>query len=100
LNQLLDFYEIQDGGYAFENDPDAILFKPVTSTIPKWQMLKLLTWIQNLYQTMWDHEMLCASVSSKDEKLFNKTILRKTKECERGGRLKAKFHILFYGENT
>jgi hypothetical protein len=44
--------------------------------------------------------MLCASVSSKDEQLFSKTILRKTKEYERGGRLKAKFHILFYGENT
>jgi hypothetical protein len=28
---------------------------------------KLLRWMQNLYQSMWDHEILHADRSSKDE---------------------------------
>jgi hypothetical protein len=37
LNQLVDFYDIQYGGHATDVDLVAILFNPVTSTIPKWQ---------------------------------------------------------------
>jgi hypothetical protein len=33
--------------YAIEDDLDVILFNPIASTIPKWQMFKLLRWMQN-----------------------------------------------------
>jgi hypothetical protein len=29
LNELLDFYEIQKGGHAFEDDLDAIILMPL-----------------------------------------------------------------------
>jgi hypothetical protein len=44
LNQLVDFYEIQEGGHAIEGDLDVIIFNPITSTIPKW-------WMENLHQS-------------------------------------------------
>jgi hypothetical protein len=41
-NQLVDFYEIQQGSHAVEGGVDAIIFNPVASTIPKWRTFKLL----------------------------------------------------------
>jgi hypothetical protein len=58
LNQLVEFHEIQYGGHAIEGDLDAVLFNPVSSTIPKWRTFKLLRWVQNLHQSTWNHEIL------------------------------------------
>jgi hypothetical protein len=35
LNRLIDFYEIQYGGHAIEDNLDATLFSPVAATIPE-----------------------------------------------------------------
>jgi hypothetical protein len=35
LNQLVDFYEIQYGGHAIEDDLGAIIFNHAASAIPK-----------------------------------------------------------------
>jgi hypothetical protein len=61
------FYEPSEGGHANKGDLDAVLFNPVPSTIPKWRTLKLLRWMQNLYQSTWDHEILYTDRFSKDE---------------------------------
>jgi hypothetical protein len=42
-------------------------FNPAASTIPKWQILKLLRWMQNMNQSMWDHEMFYADRSARNE---------------------------------
>jgi hypothetical protein len=47
-------------------DLNAILFKSITSTIPKWQLFKLLKYMQNLIQSVWYHEIVYANRSSKD----------------------------------
>jgi hypothetical protein len=51
LNQLVDFYEIQERGHAIEGDPDSIVFNTLVSTIPKWRTIKLLRWLQNLHKS-------------------------------------------------
>jgi hypothetical protein len=79
LKQLVDFYEIQYGDHAIEANLEAVLFNPVPSTIPKWRTLKLLRWMQNLHQSTWDHEILYADRSSKDEQLLIRPFLSKTK---------------------
>jgi hypothetical protein len=79
LNQFVDFYEIQYGDHAIEDDLEAVLFNPVSSTITKWQMFKLLRWMQNLHQSMWDHEILYTDRFSKDEQLLIRPFLSKTK---------------------
>jgi hypothetical protein len=61
------FHELQYGGYVIEGDLNAIIFNPVASNIPKWRTFKLLRWIQNLHQSTWDHAILFADMSSKDE---------------------------------
>jgi hypothetical protein len=76
---LVDFYEIQWGGHAIEGDIDAVLFNPVLSAIPKWRTFKLLRWMQNLHQSMWDHGILYTDRSSKDEQLLIRPVLSKTK---------------------
>jgi hypothetical protein len=58
LNQLVDFHDIQQGGHAIEDDPDAIILNLVTLTVPKWWRLKLLRWMQNLHQSKWEHKGL------------------------------------------
>jgi hypothetical protein len=60
--------------FSREDDLDVTLFNPVTSTIAKWQTLKLLKWMQNLHQSTWDREILYADRSSKDE-LFTRPLL-------------------------
>jgi hypothetical protein len=46
LNQLLDFYDTQEGGYGIECDLEAIFFfNSVAATITKWRTLKILRWI-------------------------------------------------------
>jgi hypothetical protein len=67
LSQSVDFYEIWYRGHAIEGDLNAIISIPVASAIPKWWTLKLLTWMQNSYQSMWYHETLYADRSSDDE---------------------------------
>jgi hypothetical protein len=100
VNQLVDFYEIQYGGHAIEGDLDAVLFNPVSSTIPKWRTFKLLRWMQNLHQSTWDHEILYTDRSSKDEQLLVRPFLSKAKKYEHGGRLNVKIHSLFCGDNS
>jgi hypothetical protein len=63
------------GGHATEGDLDAILFNPVASTIPKWRMFKLLRWMQNVHQSMWDHGILYADKPSEDEQLLLRPLL-------------------------
>jgi hypothetical protein len=101
LNQQVDFYEIQYGGHVIKGDLDAIHFNPVPSSILKWRAFKLLRWIQNLNQSTWDHGILYADRSSKDGdgQLLMRPFCQKQK-YERGGRLKVKIHILFYGDNS
>jgi hypothetical protein len=75
-----------------------MLFNPVPSIIPKWWTFRHMTWKQNLHQSTWDHEILYADRSSKEEQLFIKTIYVINQKYERGGRLKVKFQILFSEE--
>jgi hypothetical protein len=37
-NKRVDFYEIRWRGNVMEGDFDAIIFHPVASTIPQWQV--------------------------------------------------------------
>jgi hypothetical protein len=74
---------------------------PITSTIPKWWTFKLLSWIQTLHQSVWNHEMLYDDTSSKAEQLVimyecNKTTFVKNQKYEHGGQLKSKTDILFF----
>jgi hypothetical protein len=66
---LVDFYEIQQGGHAIEGHLDTMLFNLIALTIPKWQVFRLLRWMQNLKQSMWDPEIVYAYRSTKDEQL-------------------------------
>jgi hypothetical protein len=43
-------------------------------------ILKPLRWMQNLYQSKWDREILYADRSSEDERLFSKTTFAKNKK--------------------
>jgi hypothetical protein len=56
--------------------------------------------MQNLHQSMWDYEMLYADVSSEDEQLLLRLLLRKTKNMNTRRQLKFKIHVLFYGDNS
>jgi hypothetical protein len=89
---LVEFYEIQWVCYAIESDLDAIIFNPVASTIPKWQTFKLLRWIQNFHQSVWDCVILY-----DDRSTFNEPLFPKKQKYKHGGWLKFKIHILFYG---
>jgi hypothetical protein len=42
----VDFHEIWYAGDAIEDDLDTTFYNPVASAIPKWQIFKLLTWVQ------------------------------------------------------
>jgi len=44
----------------YESKLDAITFIPALLTIPKWRTFTLLRWMQKLYQSTWDHEILYA----------------------------------------
>jgi hypothetical protein len=67
LNQLIGFYEIQQGGHAIESDLDTILFNLISSTILKWWTFQPLRWMQ---LSMWCSEILYADRFSKDEQLL------------------------------
>jgi hypothetical protein len=56
--------------------------------------------MQNLHYSTWDHEILYADRSLKDEQLLVLSFLRKTKKYKHGGHLKVKMHTLFYGDNS
>jgi hypothetical protein len=71
---------------------------PLPSIIPKWWTFRHMRWIQNLHQSTWDHEILYADRSSKEERLFIKTIHVINQKYERGGLLKVKIQILFSEE--
>jgi hypothetical protein len=72
---MVDFYEIQYRGHIIEGDLNAIHFNPVPSSISKWRAFKLLRWMQNLHQSMWDHGILYADRSSKDGQLLMRPFL-------------------------
>jgi hypothetical protein len=67
IEKLVYFCEIQLGGYAVEGYLEALYFSPIASPIPKLQTFRLLTWMQNFHQSMWDHGILYADRSPKDE---------------------------------
>jgi hypothetical protein len=58
LNQLADFHIIQQGGHAIERDLESIIFNSIVSTILKWQKFKLLSWMQNLHQSVLNYQGL------------------------------------------
>jgi hypothetical protein len=64
---LVDFHENWYTGHAIEGNLDTIIFDSIASTIPKWQTLKLLRWMQNFHQLMWDSTILYTDRSSEDE---------------------------------
>jgi hypothetical protein len=45
-------------------------FTSVASLFQKWWVFKLLGWMQNLKQRMWDHETLFADRYLKDEHFY------------------------------
>jgi hypothetical protein len=47
--------------------------------LPKWRTFELLRWMQNLHHSTWDHEILYAGRSSKDEELLIRSFLSETK---------------------
>jgi hypothetical protein len=47
-----------------------------------------MRWMQNLHQSTWDPDILCADRSSKDEKILRRKIILKPEKYECGGRLK------------
>jgi hypothetical protein len=51
------------GCHAIENDLDDVIFNAVALNIPKWHMLKLARYLQNLHQSMWGHGILGADTS-------------------------------------
>jgi hypothetical protein len=69
LTNVYIIYEIQQGGHTIESDLNATFFNPVVSNIPRWWMLKLLTWIQNLNHSTCGHKILYGDRPSKDEHL-------------------------------
>jgi hypothetical protein len=57
--------------------------------------------MQNLHQSVWDHEILYdAGTSSKDEHLLIRQLFVKNQIYECGGWLKVKINALFYGNST
>jgi hypothetical protein len=56
-------------------------------------IFKLLKWTQNLHQSTWNHEIVCADRPSEDEHFLIRPIMRKIKKYEQGGWLKVKIHI-------
>jgi hypothetical protein len=58
LKQLVHFQEIQQTGHVIESGLDTVIFNLVASTIPKWQMFKLLSWMENGHQSTGEHEWL------------------------------------------
>jgi hypothetical protein len=73
------FCDVRLECHSIEGDLDAILSCPVASTIPKWRTFRLLSWVQSVQQSMWDHHILYADRSSKDEQIFMRQFLWKTK---------------------
>jgi hypothetical protein len=82
---LLDFIAIQLGRRATENGFEATIFNSIASTTQKWRMLKRLRWTQNLNQSTWDHAILYADTSSKDEPFLLRLFFVKSQKYERGG---------------
>jgi hypothetical protein len=68
-----------------------IIFFNGTSEYGDVGIFKLLTWIQNLHQSTWDHEVLYADISSKDKQLLIRSLLRKTKNSNMEGLRMLKF---------
>jgi hypothetical protein len=58
LNQLVDFHEIPQGGYAIGGDLDAIIFNFIALIVLKWRRFKLLRWVKNLHQSPLDYQSL------------------------------------------
>jgi hypothetical protein len=55
----VDLDEILYGHVDVEEDRDSILLNPIASTITKWLMFKLLSWVQLLNRLVDLDEILC-----------------------------------------
>jgi hypothetical protein len=67
LKQVVDLYEIQYEFDIIEEGLDAIIFNPVTLTIQQFRTFKLLMWMQNFHQSIYNHEILYADRGSEDK---------------------------------
>jgi hypothetical protein len=48
-------------------------------------IFKLLKWTQNLHQSTWNHEIVCADRPSEDEHFLIRPIMRKIKNMNKVG---------------
>jgi hypothetical protein len=98
LKQIVDLYEIWEGGHIIEVELYTILCNPVASTILEYQTFRLLRWVQNLHQSVWDHDILCADSLQSANNFQQDRFCEKTQKYECEWCLKIKIHILFYGD--
>jgi hypothetical protein len=61
--------------------------------------IRLLRWMQNLNQLMWDHEILYVDRSSEDEQLSTRQLFRKTKKTNMAGSWNLKCTYCFMGNS-
>jgi hypothetical protein len=57
LNRLVDFHEIWYGGNAIQENLDATIFNPISSTVLKWLRFKVISWkhdFQPCTAMVWD----------------------------------------------
>jgi hypothetical protein len=47
--ELTNFHKLRQGDHATEDDIDTITVNPIASTILKWQLFKLLRWMQTAH---------------------------------------------------
>jgi hypothetical protein len=76
---VVDFHQIQYGGYAVEDDFEAINFNSISLLVPKWQKFKLQRCMQSLRHSTWDHVLLCSDSLLKGEQLLIKLFFEKQK---------------------
>jgi hypothetical protein len=62
-------------------------------------IFKLLRWMQNLHQSMWDHEILYANSSSDAGQLLSRPLLQETKNTNMAGCWRFKY-IFYFMETT
>jgi hypothetical protein len=75
--------------------PQPHIFNSVASTFPKWWTFKLLTWMQNFYQSMWYNDTLYADKSLENRQLLIKPLLWETKDTNIAGGWSLKFTFRF-----
>jgi hypothetical protein len=60
-----------------------------------WRILKLLRWMKNLHQSMWDHIILYSDRSSEDEQLLMRPLMRESKNINMASGWMVKFTFYF-----